>query len=274
MMSNSLEQIISFENLPHKWCPGCGNGTILSNLARAISELNIENEKLVIVSGIGCSGRASKFFNTFSVHTTHGRPIAFATGIKLANPTLKVIVLMGDGDCGAIGGNHFIHGCRRNVDLTVVIFNNSIYGMTGGQSSPTSNLDAITTTTPSGNSDPPLDLCELAKAAGATYIARGMTSSAPALSKLFQKGIEHNGFSVIDVFTQCTVHYGRRNGMKSATQMLEKQKDICLPRSKWEKLSETKQGEKYPMGVLFTRTSDDFYTRYQKRCNDLKQNKE
>jgi len=265
-MIESLRDIIAYNQLPHKWCPGCGHGIILSNLGRALTKLGLENDKVVIVSGIGCSGRASKFFNTFSVHTTHGRPIAFATGIALANPDLKVIVLTGDGDCAAIGGNHFIHACRRNIDLTVVVFNNGIYGMTGGQGSPLSAVDSFSSTMPFGNFDNPFDICSLAQAAGASYIARGLTAKAIQLPELFSKGIEHKGLSVIDVITQCTVHYGRKNNMRSAAQMLDYQKQHFIPKSQWEIADSARKEETLPTGVLYSSPAKDYFTKYHELC--------
>ena len=190
-------------NLPHTWCAGCGNGIVLGAFVRAFKKSGIDENKLVVVSGIGCSGRVTQYLNFDAVHTTHGRALAFATGIKLANPELKVVVMMGDGDALAIGGNHFIHAARRNVDLTAIIFNNSVYGMTGGQQSPTTPINASTTTTPYGNLENPFDVVSLAIAAGATYVARWTTAHVRQLERSIKDALLHRGFSVVDVITGC-----------------------------------------------------------------------
>src|SRR6056297_4012169 len=172
-MAVDIYKYLREDKLPHIWCPGCGHGTILNSLVRAIDDTEMDPDKTVVVSGIGCSGRAPGYLKFDTLHTTHGRAIAFATGIKLANPELNVIVLTGDGDGSAIGGNHLIHGCRRNIDHTVILFNNQIYGMTGGQFSPMTPEGANATTAPYGNIDRNFDLCSLSESAGATFVARG-----------------------------------------------------------------------------------------------------
>src|SRR5512146_1828130 len=158
------------KKFPHVWCPGCGNGILLGSLIRAVDRTGFEKDQIVVVSGIGCSGRISVYVDFNTLHATHGRALTFATGVKLANPRLQVIVIMGDGDATAIGGNHFIHAARRNLNLTAIIVNNSIYGMTGGQYSPTTPLDSRATTAPYGNIEQPLQACDLAIAAGASYV--------------------------------------------------------------------------------------------------------
>lgn len=190
-------------NLPHTWCAGCGNGIVLGAFLRAFEKSEINAEKLVVVSGIGCSGRVTQFINFDAVHTTHGRALAFATGIKLANPELTVVAMMGDGDALAIGGNHFIHAARRNIEITAIIFNNSIYGMTGGQASPTTPKNMRTVTTPYGNVERAFNVAELAMAAGATYVARWTTYHVKQLEKSIREALQHNGFAVIDVITAC-----------------------------------------------------------------------
>ncbi|MCE5196042.1 MAG: thiamine pyrophosphate-dependent enzyme, partial [Negativicutes bacterium] len=173
-MSNGRE-FLREDKMPHIWCPGCGNGIVMQQVLRAIEELGLDVDKIVLVSGIGCSSRATGYLDFNTLHTTHGRALAFATGVKYANPELTVIVLTGDGDCTAIGGNHLIHACRRNIDLTTVVFNNSIYGMTSGQFSPMTPTGSYATTAPYGNIDRNFDLCKLGQAAGATYVARSTT---------------------------------------------------------------------------------------------------
>ncbi len=205
---------------PNVWCAGCGNGIILASIVRAIDSLGLSKDEVVLVSGIGCSSRAPLYVDFNTLHTTHGRAIAFATGIKFANPKLKVIVITGDGDAAAIGGNHLIHACRRNIDITTIIFNNYIYGMTGGQYSPTTPHNSKASTAPYGNLDQPFDLCKLTKAAGATFVARSNVFHAKILESYVKKGIENKGFSVVDVLTNCHVIYGRYNKRGSAADMI------------------------------------------------------
>jgi len=213
-----------FRRLPHIWCPGCGNGTIINAMLHAIDELGLKKEEIVAVSGIGCFGRATGYLDFYTLHTTHGRAPAFATGIKLIKPEMKVFVLMGDGDAAAIGGNHLIHAARRDIDLIAIVANNSIYGMTGGQASPTTPEMAKTTTTPAGCKERPFDLCELVMAAGASYVARWTTYHVRQLKSSIKEAIEHPGFSFIEVLSQCPTQFGRRNKMDHI-QMLRKFKE-------------------------------------------------
>jgi 2-oxoglutarate ferredoxin oxidoreductase subunit beta len=206
--------------LPHIWCPGCGHGTVTGNLIRAIEELGLSKDQIVMASGIGCSSRVVGYLDFHTLHTLHGRALAFATGVKLARPELKVIVPMGDGDAVAIGGNHFIHACSRNIDLTAIIMNNQIYGMTGGQVSPLTGHGLKATTAPFGNVGHSFDIVALARAAGATYVARTTTWHAPQMIKLLKKAIEHKGFSVVEVWSQCPTYYGRQNKKGSAVDMM------------------------------------------------------
>jgi 2-oxoglutarate ferredoxin oxidoreductase subunit beta len=190
--------------MPHFMCPGCGHGIALRALLWAVHELDIPKDRLTLISGIGCSGRIAAYVDANTFHVTHGRPITFATGLKLARPDLEVIVVTGDGDCLAIGGNHLIHACRRNLDLTCLMLNNEVYGMTGGQVSPTTSEDRFTTTTPLGNHEPGFDACALAAAAGAGLVGRETTMQAPALKNLIKEGIAHHGFSFIEILSDCT----------------------------------------------------------------------
>ena len=216
-----LDDLIRTDRIPHIWCPGCGIGTVFSSCLSAIKATEIPYNKFTMVSGIGCSSRASGYMDFDTLHTAHGRAIPFATGIKLANPELTVIVITGDGDCTAIGGNHFIHGARRNIDLTVVLFNNSIYGMTGGQASPLTPTAKKATTAPYGTVDRPFDPCQLAQAAGATFVARGTAFHAAQLPDLIAKGVQNKGFSFIEAVTPCPISYGRQNKMGDAPAMLK-----------------------------------------------------
>ncbi len=224
---------LRIDRLPHVWCPGCGNGTILKATVGAIEELGLDPSKIAVVSGIGCSSRATGYLNYNTMHTLHGRAIAFATGIKLSRPEMTVLVMTGDGDAGAIGGNHFIHAARRNMDLAVICFNNNIYGMTGGQYSPTTPEDSYATTAPYGNIEEPFDLSRLAITSGATYVARTTTYHFVALQNYIKKAITNPGFSLVETITQCPTYYGRYNKIGSAPQMINYFKDngITLPKA-------------------------------------------
>ncbi len=209
-----LDSILRTERVPHIWCPGCGIGTAFSSALVAMQSSGIDLGKTTVVSGIGCSGRGAGYVRLDSYHTTHGRAIPFATGMKLANPELNVVVFSGDGDLFAIGGNHFIHAARRNVDLTVICVNNFNYGMTGGQAAATTPCRAKTTTTPRGNPEPPFNLPLLAYASGATYVARWTMLHTRDLTKSIEEALQRRGFSFIEVLAPCPTGYGRRNRQK------------------------------------------------------------
>ena len=203
MPSELIRKYMRIDDLPQIWCAGCGNGILMHDVVMAIDHLGLEREKVVIVSGIGCSSRAAGYLDFNTIHTTHGRAIAFATGIKLANPELEVIVITGDGDCSAIGGNHLIHAARRNIGLTVIVFNNNIYGMTGGQYSPTTPTGDKGTTAPYGNIDRPFDIAQLAAGAGASYTARGTAYHTQQTIAVIEQGIKHKEFSLINCYSIC-----------------------------------------------------------------------
>jgi 2-oxoglutarate ferredoxin oxidoreductase subunit beta len=224
-----VEGYLRRERLPFLWCPGCGNGEVTRGILQAIDRLGLDKDKVVVVGGIGCSSRAVFFLDFNTMHTTHGRAIPFATGIKMTRPELTVLLTMGDGDAVAIGGNHFIHAARRNIDLTAIIYNNSNYGMTGGQVGPTTELGARTSTTRAGNIERPLDIVKLAIGSGATYVARTTTYDLQEISKFVQRAIEHQGFSVVDVLTQCPTFYGRLNRLGDPYQMIHLLKEITIP---------------------------------------------
>ncbi len=214
MPEHPLDDLIRTDRIPHIWCPGCGIGTAFSACLYAMKGSRIDLQKTSMVSGIGCSGRAAGYVKLDSFHTTHGRAIPFATGLKLGNPELNVVVFSGDGDLFAIGGNHFIHAARRNIDLTVICVNNLNYGMTGGQAAATTPFQAKTTTTPAGNPETPFNLPLLAWASGATYVARWTILHTRELIDCIQKALLKNGFAFIEVLAPCPVNYGRRNREK------------------------------------------------------------
>lgn len=215
-----MENFLRKRFMPHIWCPGCGHGTVLNGLLRSVEELELDQNEIVLVSGIGCSARISGYVDFHTLHTLHGRALAFATGVKMSRPELHIIVPMGDGDALAIGGNHFIHAARRNIDLTVLILNNRIYGMTGGQFSPLSGCGVEATTAPFTTVDPAFDAVELARAAGATFVARTTTYHVHEMQQYITRAIRHKGFSVVEILSQCPTHFGRRNGAPTAAQML------------------------------------------------------
>ncbi|MFH1760521.1 MAG: 2-oxoacid:ferredoxin oxidoreductase subunit beta [bacterium] len=253
------------KKFPHVFCAGCGHGIILGSIIRAIDALNLNLDDVVMVSGIGCSSRSPVYVDVNSLHTTHGRALPFATGIKLAKPHLKVIICSGDGDASAIGGNHFIHSCRRNIDLTLVVFNNYNYGMTGSQHSPTTPLGGKATTSPYGNIDPPFDICKLAEGAGATYIARGSVVNAILLEKYIRGGIAHNGFSLIEAMSPCVTGYGRKNpngklGGRSGIAAMELLKKYVVSKNKAQTMSSSEIADKIVTGVFVENKDAREYT--------------
>lgn len=259
-MENLINKYFRTAFLPNIWCPGCGNGVITAAIAKAVDKCGLEQDNVALISGIGCSSRASGYMDFYTVHSAHGRALPVATGVKLANPALDVIVATGDGDCTAIGGNHFIHAARRNIDMTVVLYNNNIYGMTGGQYSPMTPPGVMASTAPYGTIENSFDILELAKAAGATFVARGTTFHAEMLADLIKKGIEHKGFSLIEAVTGCHISYGRRNHMGTSVAMMTWQRDHAVPLTGYNRLPEEKQAEKFPIGVLYQKDGVKEYT--------------
>jgi len=206
--------------MPHVLCPGCAHGIVLRAFLEAVDQLQLDQDKLAIVAGIGCSSRLAGYVDFCTLHGTHGRAPAFATGLKLARPDLNVVVVTGDGDGLAIGGNHLIHAARRNIDLTVLLLNNSIYGMTGGQSSPTTPEEAVASTTPAGNTEPMFDACKLLTGAGASFVARVLAANPIEMTKIMADGMTHPGFSFIEVISDCPEYYGRYNKVGGGADML------------------------------------------------------
>jgi 2-oxoglutarate/2-oxoacid ferredoxin oxidoreductase subunit beta len=217
-------QYLRLDMMPHILCPGCGHGIVLKAILRAVHRLGLAREEVVFVSGIGCSSRIVGYVDFCTLHTTHGRPLTFATGLKLARPDLRVVVITGDGDGLAIGGNHLIHAARRNIDVTCLLLNNATYGMTGGQGAPTTPTGARTSVTPSGAVEPAFDACALATAAGATFVARGLTATPLSLDDLIAQAIEHRGFSFLEVLSDCPEYFGRYNGLGRGPEMIQAQR--------------------------------------------------
>ena len=270
MPSDLVHLYMRIDHLPQIWCPGCGNGVIMRDVAVAIDELihdeedPINREDIVIVSGIGCSSRAAGYLDFNSIHTTHGRAIAFASGIKMANPKLHVIVLTGDGDCSAIGGNHLIHAARRNLGLTVICFNNDIYGMTGGQYSPTTPNGDRATTAPYGNVDRPFDIANLASGAGASFSARGDVYHARETIDIIKQAILHKGFSLVDVYSICPTYYGRKNKKGDAVEMLKWQKENLIPTARYYSMSEEERANRKLIGILSFNDYPEYTEEYAK----------
>jgi len=240
---SKLDKYLRLDQFPHFACSGCGHGTALAAMVRAIDKLGLDQNTTIMVCAIGCAGRLPVYLNFPSIRTPHGRALTVATGIKLAEPKLKVIVFMGDGDAAAIGGNHLIHAARRNIDLTAIIAINEIYGMTGGQYAPTTKPGHFASTAPFGMIEPQMDICKLVEAAGANFVARGDIFVARGdiyhvveLDKLIIKAISHKGFSVAEVLTNCPTQFGRRNKNSNPSQMIKNIKEMTITKKQAEKI--------------------------------------
>ena len=252
------------KKFPHVWCPGCGIGIMLGALIRAIDRIGFEKDEIVLVSGIGCSGRLPVYVDFNTLHTTHGRALTFATGVKLAKPSLKVIVIMGDGDAVAIGGNHFIHAARRNIDVTSIILNNSIYGMTGGQSSPTTPYGMRSSTTIYSSIEQAFKISELAVTAGAVFVGRGTVYHAKLLDSLIEKALLKPGFSMVEVIAHCHTQYGRQNRLGTAVEMMEWQRDHAVEVKKAATLKSEELKDKVVIGVLVDKELPVYQDEYEK----------
>jgi 2-oxoglutarate/2-oxoacid ferredoxin oxidoreductase subunit beta len=248
-----LDQYFLKDRLPTIWCAGCGLGTANAAFLRGFQSAGIDQDKTVLVNGIGCSGRTAAYLDFDVLKGTHGRAIAFATGIKLFRPELTVIVMAGDGDTLAIGGNHFIHAARRDIDIKVILFNNQIYGMTGGQVSPTTPPGAKASTAPYGFNERAFDACNLAAAAGASYVARATSYHTQILTRVVKNALLHKGFSLVEVITQCPQQYGRWNRSGTAYEMLEWQKENAVKKEQTiEELADS-FGESFVIGEIVNR---------------------
>ncbi len=250
MKTSRLLKYLRIDRWPTVWCPGCGNGIILRAFLDAVDQIGLKKDRVAVVSGIGCSSRATGYLDFNTLHTLHGRAIAFATGVKLARPEFHVVVMGGDGDLVSIGGNHFIHACRRNIDITVIVFNNMIYGMTGGQYSSTTPEGSVASTSPYGHVEKPFDVVELALSAGATYVARATVYHYNLLVRYIKEGLLHRGISVIDAITNCHTYYGRYNNMPNPDQMLDYFKRNSVTIEKAKNMSDDELEGKIVIGVF------------------------
>jgi 2-oxoglutarate ferredoxin oxidoreductase subunit beta len=222
MKVNPLRKYLRKGTLPHFYCPGCGAGQVLNFFVRAADELKLDFDKLVGIGGVGCTARIPVFLDIEALHGIHGRTLPWATGIKLHNPELKVVIFAGDGDAASIGGNHLIHAARRNLDVTMIVVNNLIFGMTGGQMAPTTPIDSMCTTSPYGNPEPPFDLCQVAMAAGATFVSRWNTARPLQAIRAIKRALQHRGFSLVEIVCQCPTQFGRSAlGTGDAIELME-----------------------------------------------------
>ena len=272
-MAFNYDEYLRTDKMPTLWCWGCGDGVILKSVIRAIEKIGWNMDDVCVVSGIGCSGRFSSYINCNTVHTTHGRTLPYATGIKLANPDKKVIVVGGDGDGLAIGGNHTIHASRRNIDLNYIIINNFIYGLTNSQTSPTTPQGMWTVTMSRGNIDPTFDACKLVEAAGASFVARETMLDPKKLERTLVKALEHKGFSYLEVFSNCHVNLGRKNKMATAMANLEWIDSISMAKTKFEKLEPEEQKGIFPLGILKHDTEAAEYCDSYEKVKEAHKNK-
>jgi 2-oxoglutarate ferredoxin oxidoreductase subunit beta len=258
----TYEYLRRHKRFPHLWCAGCGIGIVMGSILRSVQKMELEQDDVAVISGIGCTGRMPVYMDFNTMHTTHGRALAFATGLKMARPEMEIIVVMGDGDALAIGGNHFIHAARRNIDLTAIVVNNSIYGMTGGQSSPTTPLDAFSATAPYGHIEQPFPICELSMAAGASFVARSTVYHVTELDKLIEQALRKQGFSVVEVVSYCHTTFGRANNIKSPIQMMRQLKENSVTIRGADKLGEELGESKIVRGVFRDEEKPEFTELY------------
>lgn len=254
------------KKFPHVWCPGCGLGIVLGSLVRALIRSGLNKNEVVLVSGIGCSGRLPVYVDVGSVHTTHGRALTFATGIKLAKPELTVIAVMGDGDAAAIGGNHLIHAARRNVEITAIVVNNQTYGMTGGQFSPTTPMGARASTAIYGTIEPAFDISALTATAGAVFVARSTVYHVSQTERVILRALEKPGFSFVEILSPCPTNFGRQNRLGSQIDMMKALKRGAVPIDRWNRLDAQERNGRFPIGVFEDRERPRYMDSYKTVC--------
>jgi 2-oxoglutarate ferredoxin oxidoreductase subunit beta len=272
--TNPVENLLRMDRIPHIWCPGCGIGTSVNCFARAIEKAEIDLQNLHVVSGIGCTGRVAGYVNVDSFHTTHGRAIPFATGLSMARPSAKVVVYSGDGDLFAIGGNHFLHAARRNIDMTVICVNNFTYGMTGGQVTPTTPYSAKASTSPYGNFEDTFNLPNLAEACGAVYVARWTVYHVRQLTRAMEKALKTPGFSFIEILAPCPTLYQRRNKLGDGVMMVQyfKEKSTIQNGANTQDVGLGFQGD-ITVGEFVDRPRPTFVDNYNTRMNEILKDK-
>ncbi len=256
---NQYHEKLREGSLPHFFCPGCGCGQVMSYFLRAADHVDLDFDNLVAIGGVGCTARIPVYLDADALHGVHGRVLPWATGIKLHKPELDVVVFAGDGGVAAIGGNHFIQAARRNLNVTVIVVNNLNFAMTGGQVSPTTPKGLTTSTTPSGNVEPSFDLNKLAEAAGASYISRWNTAnSAQAISSM-EEALEHEGFSLVEIISQCPTHFGRYAlGTGSPTEVVQWIDDRSVTKQEAENMSDKELEDYFVVGNLLKRSRPTF----------------
>ncbi len=263
-MMSKLDKYLRTDQMPHFACPGCTHGTAWAAMIRSIEQLGLDKNKTVMVCAIGCAGRLPVYLDFPSIRTPHGRALSYATGVKLANPDLNVIVFMGDGDASAIGGNHLIHTARRNLDITAIVATNEIYGMTGGQYAPTTEGGRFASTAPFGMIENQLDVCKLVEGAGASFVGRGDVYHVRELKDLIASAITHKGFSLVEVFTTCPTHFGRRNNMKKPSVLVEHLKNLTVSKKQAEKMTEEEVAGKLLRGILLKEERPEYVETYDR----------
>ena len=261
-----LEKYFVTSTLPTQWCPGCGAGAIGHALLQAIERMQLDPQRVVLVSGIGCNGHFTRHLRFDDLHVLHGRAPAVATGLKMARPDLEIVVIQGDGDAASIGGNHLIHAARRNIGITTIVSNNYTYGRTGGQYSPTTPKKSISTSSPFGLEEPPFNLCNLVTGAGATFVARGTSYHIIQLIDLVERAIRHPGFAFLEIFAPCPTSYGRKNPETGITgpEMLRWQKENSVPIEKAAHMTEESLRGKIVTGILVERIEPEYSAAYDK----------
>ncbi len=258
------------KRFPHVWCPGCGIGIVMGSIIRAVDAMGWDKDDIVMVSGIGCTSRMPVYVDFNTLHTTHGRGLAFGTGVKMANPQLNVMAVMGDGDSLAIGGNHIIHAARRNIDITAIIVNNNNYGMTGGQFSPTTPPGAKTSTTPYGMIEPDFDVCRLMDGAGASFVARGTVYHVTELDNMILKAFRKKGFSVVEALAPCPTNFGRANRLGGPVEMMKLLKDNTINLSQLKAMKSDQTEGKIVRGIFVDRDSISYGDRYAALCENAR----
>lgn len=252
------------KKFPNVWCAGCGIGIVLGTIIRAVDNMGLDKNDVAMVSGIGCTGRMPVYVDFNTMHTTHGRALAFATGLKMVKPGMKVIVIMGDGDALAIGGNHFIHAARRNIGLTSIVVNNAAYGMTGGQHSPTTPEAVKTATTPYGHIEQQFPIAELATTAGASFVARSTVYHVRELESYVAKAISKEGFSLVEAVSYCHTTLGRINRWGSASDMMQRLKDQSVTLKRAGEMDAQQKQDRIIRGIFADRDIEEYTERYDR----------